>query len=59
MNSLRERLASALGELVAASVAEDAARAASVFAAVGQRRIEMERRRSPPTPVKGRDPSPR
>lgn len=44
-----ERVASALGELVAATLTNDTARAASVLAAVGQRRIDVERRRSVPT----------
>jgi 5-methylcytosine-specific restriction endonuclease McrA len=38
------RLASALGDLVAATLIDDRARASEVLAAIGQRRIEVQRR---------------
>ncbi len=47
-----ERLASALSELVAVTLADDAARAREILAVVGQRRIEIERRRALPTVLK-------
>jgi HNH endonuclease len=47
-----ERLASALSELVTATVDGDAEGAAALVAAVGQRRIEVERRRSLTTRAK-------
>lgn len=47
-----ERLATALGELVAATLADDRARAGEILAVIGQRRIEIERRRALPTAVK-------
>jgi 5-methylcytosine-specific restriction endonuclease McrA len=47
-----EQITTALGELVAATLAGDPARAAEVLAAVGQRRIEIERRRAVPIALK-------
>ena len=47
-----EQLASALGTLVAATLTGDNARAGEILAAIGQRRIEIARRRSPSIAVK-------
>jgi len=47
-----EQLASALGELVTATLADDPAGAGEVLAAIGQRRIEIERRRPVPIAAK-------
>jgi hypothetical protein len=47
-----ERLASTLGQLVAATLTDDGARASEILATVGQRRIEIERRQAPPIAVK-------
>jgi 5-methylcytosine-specific restriction endonuclease McrA len=44
-----ERLASALGELVAATLSDDEAQAEQVLAEIGQHRIEIEQRRAIPT----------
>lgn len=44
-----ERIASALADLVAATLAGDAGRADDVLAGIGQRRIEIERRWPTPT----------
>jgi len=44
-----ERLADTLSELVAVTLSDNAAGVASILATVGQRRIEVERRRSPTT----------
>ena len=47
-----ERLASALGDLVAATLGDDSAHADHVLAEIGQRRIEIGRRRTMRTAVK-------
>jgi 5-methylcytosine-specific restriction endonuclease McrA len=47
-----ERLADALGDLVAATLQRDAAAASDVLDAIGQRRIELERRQGVPTAVR-------
>jgi 5-methylcytosine-specific restriction endonuclease McrA len=47
-----ERIASALGDLVAATLGDDQPRASEILAAIGQRRIEIERRRATPIAVK-------
>ena len=47
-----ERLAAALGVLVAATVRDDPAVASEVLRAVGQRRVEHERRRGLPTALR-------
>lgn len=47
-----QRFAGAIGELVAATLADDAALTGDILATIGQRRIEIERRRAVPTVVK-------